>query len=89
MGGIWLEVIGITKSRTVSETATKSMGISEFNNSIFSPIKTVLLRYRDRSLITRATMMSRNNDEQTSDNPNQLDKLIVQIHDSEKNDNHS
>ena len=83
-GGIWLEVIGITKSRTVSETATKSMGISEFNNSIFSPIKTVLLRYRDRSLITRATMMSRNNDEQTSDNPNQLDKLIVQIHDSEE-----
>ena len=33
-GGIWLEVIGITKSRTVSETATKSMGVSEFNNSI-------------------------------------------------------
>lgn len=82
-GDIWLEVIGVTKSRVVSKSATETMGVSEFNNTVFAPIKTVLLRYRDRSLITRANM-NPNNDSQRSDNTNQLDKLIVQMEDSEQ-----
>jgi putative ABC transport system permease protein len=82
-GNIWLEVIGVIKSRAVTETATESLGVSEFNNTVFSPIKTILLRYRDRSLITRANLNAQNR-EQTSGNINQLDKLIVQVDDSEQ-----
>jgi putative ABC transport system permease protein len=81
-GNIWLEVIGVTKSRVVSKSATESLGVSEFDNTVFAPIKTVLLRYRDRSLLTRANMNQRDN-EQTSNNTNQLDKLIVQLKESE------
>jgi len=80
---VWLEVIGVTKSRAVSKSATESLGVSEFNNTVFAPIKTVLLRYRDRSLITR-TLMNQQNREEVSDNTNQLDKLIVQMTDSEQ-----
>lgn len=82
-GDIWLEVIGVTKSRVVTKSATETMGVSEFNNTVFAPIKTVLLRYRNRSLITRASM-NPNNDSQSFDNTNQLDKLIVQMEDSEQ-----
>lgn len=81
-GNIWLEVIGVTKSRSVSKSATETLGVSEFNNTVFAPIKTVLLRYRDRSLLTK-TNMNQNNNEQTSDNTNQLDKLIIQMKESE------
>lgn len=82
-GNIWLEVIGVIKSRAVTETATESLGVSEFNNTVFSPVKTILLRYRDRSLITRANLNAQNR-EQTSNNINQLDKIIVQVDDSEQ-----
>lgn len=82
-GNIWLEVIGVIKSRAVTETATESLGVSEFNNTVFSPIKTILLRYRDRSLVTRANLNAQNR-EQTSGNINQLDKLIVQVDNSEQ-----
>ncbi|MBE0639295.1 MAG: ABC transporter permease [Bacteroidales bacterium] len=82
-GNIWLEVIGVTKSRAVSKAATETLGVSEFNNTVFAPIKTVLLRYRDRSLLTKASINQGNN-EQTSDNTNQLDKLIVQMKESEQ-----
>ncbi len=82
-GNIWLEVIGVIRSRAVTETATESLGVSEFNNTVFTPIKTILLRYRDRSLITQSNLNARNR-EQTSDNINQLDKIIVQLDDSEQ-----
>lgn len=82
-GNIWLEVIGVTKSRAVSKSATETLGVSEFNNTVFAPIKTVLLRYRDRSLLTRASINQRNN-EPTNENTNQLDKMIIQMTDSEQ-----
>jgi putative ABC transport system permease protein len=82
-GDIWLEVIGVIKSRNVSESATQNLGVSEFNNTVFAPIRTILLRYRDRSLITRANLNQRNRD-RTESNINQLDKLIVQVEDSEQ-----
>jgi putative ABC transport system permease protein len=82
-GDIWLEVIGVIKSRAVNETATESLGVSEFNNTVFTPVKTILLRYRDRSLITRANLNPRNREGQ-GNNINQLDKVIVQLENSDQ-----
>lgn len=84
-GDIWLEVIGVLKSRIVNESASEDLGVSEFNNTVFVPIKTILLRYKDRSLITNADLRSRNNDNNSRQkNINQLDKIIVQLEESEK-----
>jgi putative ABC transport system permease protein len=82
-GDIWLEVIGVIKNRTVNETATERLGVSEFNNTVFTPVKTILLRYRDRSLITRANLNPRNIEGRGS-NINQLDKVIVQLENSDQ-----
>ncbi|MFP4471137.1 MAG: ABC transporter permease [Bacteroidales bacterium] len=81
-GDIWLEVIGVLKGREVAQSATEELGVSEFNNTVFVPIKTILLRYRDRSLVTRAIMSQRDEAEKDK-NYNQLDKIIVQMQDSE------
>jgi putative ABC transport system permease protein len=84
-GDVWLEVIGVLKSRDVTQSATKDLGVSEFNNTVFVPVKTILMRYRDRSLITQAMLMNTGEDQGTSNkNRNQLDKIILQVTDSEK-----
>ncbi len=82
-GDIWLEVVGVLKGRKVAKSASQDLGVSEFNNTVFVPIKTILLRYRDRSLVTRANM-NRNDDAQKDENYNQLDKIIVQMQQSDK-----
>lgn len=82
-GDIWLEVIGVLKSRIVDESASENLGVSEFNNTVFVPIKTILLRYKDRSLITKADLRDRNSNS-SNKNINQLDKIIIQMDDSEK-----
>ncbi len=84
-GNIWLEVIGVLKSRIVSEKANENLGVSEFNNTVFVPIKTILMRYKDRSLITKSSLNNNDDESQSkTKNFNQLDKIIIQVEESER-----
>lgn len=93
-GNIWLQVIGVIKSLQVNKKA-ENMGISDYNSSIFTPLKTILLRYKDRSLINQTsllggggqivivggsvTVFSSGNRGMNGQNNNQLDKIVVQV----------
>lgn len=95
-GNIWLKVIGVLENRSVRKDITESMGISDYNNYIFAPIQTILLRYRDRSVITSAMvgggtsttvfgggdMMMTSSSESAEGTSNQVDKIIVQVKES-------
>jgi putative ABC transport system permease protein len=85
-GGVWLEVVGVLKGRIVSDDANQNLGVSEFNNTVFTPIKTILLRYKDRSLITKASLNEDGDNEssKSTKNFNQLDKIIIQVEESEQ-----
>jgi len=50
-GKIWLKVIGVAERRDFTASASDEMGISSSDNKIFIPIQTLLLRFKDRSLI--------------------------------------
>ncbi len=83
---IWMKVIGVIQAKNVSQSASENLGISEYNKFIYAPLQTLLLRYRDRSLITAASLNS-GSDEETSgmedaDNHNQIDKIVIQVDDS-------
>ncbi len=96
-GNIWLQIIGIMQGLQVNKKA-ENMGISDYNRSIFTPLKTILLRYKDRSLINQASLMgggeqivvmggsatvfSRGNGRVNGQNNNQLDKIVVQVKES-------
>ena len=96
-GNVWLRVIGIIQGLQVNKQA-ENMGISDYNRSVFTPLKTILLRYKDRSLVNQASLMgggeqviimggsmtvfSSNNGAQTGQNNNQLDKIVVQVKES-------
>jgi len=93
-GNVWHTVIGVAEDRAVSEDVTDDLGISEFNNVVYVPVRTLLLRYKDRSFITASdiqkaraqTMRGRRNDDQddTPVNYNQLDRIVIQVEKSEQ-----
>jgi putative ABC transport system permease protein len=98
-GNIWLKVVGILESMKMATGTSEDLGISDYNNNIYAPLQTVLLRYKDRSVIDRrdiggggtevvfmggammTSSFSSSSDEET--NKNQLDKIVVQVDDSE------
>ena len=50
-GKIWLKIIGVAERRDFTASASDEMGISSSDNKIFVPIQTLLLRFKDRSLV--------------------------------------
>jgi putative ABC transport system permease protein len=98
-GNIWLKVVGILKSMKMATGTSEDLGISDYNNNIYAPLQTVLLRFRDRSVIDKrdiggggssmvirggmviSSFSSSSSDDET--NKNQLDKVVVQVNDSE------
>jgi putative ABC transport system permease protein len=91
-GNIWLTVIGILEGVETNEK-TKNLGVSDYNKKVFTPLKTVLLRYKDRSLVNqssfgggqvmrmgRSTFMVSN--EANIVGEHQLDKLVIKVKDT-------
>jgi len=103
-GQIWLKIVGVIEQRDFTASASDEMGISSSDNKIFIPVQTMLLRFKNRSLL-RADEIAKANQragggggmviiiggaEQTEDkgdtdpNLNQLDKIIVQVKETEQ-----
>lgn len=94
-GPIWLRVIGVLKKREVSQSSIDNLGISDYNNSVYAPIQTLLRRFRDRSMVTAASLRGSSfsdgesffiTTESTSGEKgtNQIDKIVVQVKESEQ-----
>jgi putative ABC transport system permease protein len=49
--GIWLKVIGVLQKSNVSLTGFEEKGVNVYNDNIYIPIQTMLLRYQNRALI--------------------------------------
>ncbi|HOI50693.1 MAG TPA: ABC transporter permease, partial [Prolixibacteraceae bacterium] len=84
-GEIWLQVIGVVERRDFTASASDEMGISSTDNKIFIPVKTMLLRFKNRSLV-RADEVERQasgGGAGQKENLNQLDKIIVQVNETE------
>jgi putative ABC transport system permease protein len=88
-GHIWLKVIGVLWKKESNTSATEDLGISDYNNTIYAPIQTLLSRYMDRSLVTSASLHgSGSSDDEgdfrgsgatTDQSRNQIDKIVVQV----------
>jgi putative ABC transport system permease protein len=97
---VWLEVIGVLERTDVTLTRFENIGVNVMNDNIYIPIKTMLLRYQNRNLAaTRAISnqvsgmsfgrrfrisISSQPSQNTSSNYHQLDRIIVQVNDSEE-----
>jgi putative ABC transport system permease protein len=84
VGNQWLRVIGVLKERYVSEKSISNLGIRDYNMDVYIPIKTVLGRYKNRSLVNQYLLQrNRWDDEKKKENYHQLDRLVIQVENTE------
>ena len=100
---VWLKVIGVLEKTNVSLTGFEEKGVNVYNDNVYIPIQTMLLRYQNRALVntklaTQATSMQifgggghntrvvvSSSDAAVSEtNYNQLDKIVVQVSETEQ-----
>ncbi len=92
-GDLWLTIVGVLASNTFTEKTMEHLGIRDQNYDVYAPYTTVLRRFRNRSLLTKRMLneASRSdNDEEKAltdeeKNPHQVDRIIVQLMDSQNN----
>ena len=80
IGKLNLQVIGIMQNVGGISDNLQSMGINDYNNEVYVPIETLLSRYKDRGNINVQNNWSWGGGKK--ENPNQLDKIIVQLKNS-------
>ncbi|MFK5971774.1 MAG: ABC transporter permease [Flavobacteriaceae bacterium] len=83
---VWLKVIGVIEEKLISETAQENLGIRDLNQDVYIPIKTFLVRYKDRKIISDVPGARDNNNGPkkriSRGNYHQIDKLTVQVNNS-------
>ncbi|MCU0460030.1 MAG: ABC transporter permease [Bacteroidales bacterium] len=102
---VWLKVIGVLEKTNVSLTGFEEQGVNVYNDNVYIPIKTMLMRYQNRALVntklaTEATSVqvfggggmhgrvvvssSSATTSNAETNYNQLDKIVVQVAETEQ-----
>ena len=97
-GSIWLKVIGVLKKGNFSLTAFENTGVNVYNDNIYIPVKTMLMRFQNRALVNtrnasessvimgRGFMSVRSStpSQNTKSNYHQLDKITIQVEETEQ-----
>lgn len=96
-GSVWLQVVGVIKKNDVKVTGFENAGVSVYNDNVYIPVNTMLLRYKNRSVINSQKLQSSsvggggffivsfggNTNSQAPSNYHQLDRIIVQVAETE------
>lgn len=93
-GSVWLTVIGVLQEKFISDKNIERLGIRNFNMDVFIPLETMLLRYRNRSMVTNRDVQQAASDDDDGGikdkdllaerkNMHQLDRIIVQLSNGE------
>lgn len=59
-GNTWLKVIGVLEERFISESSISKLGIRDYNMDVYTPLQTVLVRYKNRAMLTEEMIQSAN-----------------------------
>ncbi|MEM7509482.1 MAG: ABC transporter permease [Bacteroidota bacterium] len=89
-GSLWLTVIGILEPRYVSSESQKefrNLGIRNFDYDIYVPLRTSLMRYENRSMLTIKDVQMANRrygreEKGAAVNYHQVDKVVLRVSDS-------
>lgn len=95
-GNVWLQVIGVLQKTDISLTGFESAGVNVYNDNVYIPIKTMLMRYQNRALVNTkqfqstevirvrgGVMVGGSAATQSSSNYHQLDRIVVQVKETE------
>ncbi|MCA1751941.1 MAG: ABC transporter permease [Cryomorphaceae bacterium] len=87
VGQHWLEIIGVLEQRLITDQSRSNLGIRDYNMDVYSPLQTVLIRYKNRDLVTESMIRQANSNEEEDEeamrnrgkNYHQLDRMVVQV----------
>ncbi|HVZ49803.1 MAG TPA: ABC transporter permease [Gemmatimonadaceae bacterium] len=94
VGSNWLTVIGVLEDRGLAGPNAQKLGIRDESMDVYVPVRTMLVRYRNRALVTqqeieaasKITVQSASDTPEEDDdtraerrNMNQLDRIIVRV----------
>ena len=95
---VWLRVVGVLERNNVKISGFENTGINVMNDNIYVPVKTMLLRFQNRALVSTRMQqtslrfsgfhfsISSSPSQNTESNYHQLDRIIVQVKDSKELD---
>ena len=84
-GNEWLKIVGVATEKKLSEEQIQSLRLRNFGNDVYIPLKTLLLRFKDRS-VTKDEAEFDFGEGNVPANPNyhQLDRIVVKTDDTER-----
>ena len=59
-GPKWLKVIGVLEERLISENSISKLGIRDYNMDVYTPLQTVLIRYKNRAMLKEEMIQASN-----------------------------
>lgn len=59
-GNNWLKVIGILEERLISSNSISNLGIRDYNMDVYVPLQTMLVRFKNRALVTEEMLRRAN-----------------------------
>ncbi len=84
-GTAWMKVIGVLENRNASKKSLENLGIRDYNSDVYIPVKTSMLRIKDRARVTNNDIQRNQwDDDDVEDNYHQLDKLVIRVTDSDQ-----
>jgi len=76
------KVIGVLDKKLISQENYDKLGLKNYGNLLFIPMKSFLLRIDDRKKIASNDINKGNNDRKKVENYHQLDKIVVKVSES-------
>lgn len=88
-GNSWLTIVGVLEKRNASRESLENLGIRDYNDDVYIPVTTALLRFKNRATISKKDIgggnqffSNNNNQKKKDDNYHQLDRMVVRVTDS-------
>ncbi len=92
---VWLKIVGVLEKTDVTLTRFEDIGVNVMNDNVYIPVKTMVLRFQNRALVASRLkadvvrgrhFISVRPNQNTSSNYHQLDRIVVQVNESEELD---
>jgi putative ABC transport system permease protein len=92
-GGIWYRIVGVLSGKTAAGKELEDLGVSRYANEVLVPINTLLLRYKNKHLVTEQMINASHNefDDEEEDSESakeqrdhQLSKITIQVAEAEQ-----
>jgi putative ABC transport system permease protein len=91
-GDVWLKIIGVLERSNVSVSGHQQTGVNVINDNVYIPTKTMLMRFKNRALVNQRSIndargrtgIASTSTSETNRNYHQLDRIVVQVHESEQ-----